>query len=66
MKNSDVWSDFTGVSFSQYVGTWYAIAKKDPEGLFLIDNIVANFLIDEEGKMTATAEGRVIILKWVP
>lgn len=39
------------------------MAKKDPEGLFLIDNIVANFIIQEDGNMTATAEGRVILLK---
>ncbi|KAF7668396.1 hypothetical protein LDENG_00015430 [Lucifuga dentata] len=47
---------------TRYAGTWYAIAKKDPVGLFLIDNIVADFTIDERGNMTATAEGRVIIL----
>ncbi|TNN50285.1 Retinol-binding protein 4-A [Liparis tanakae] len=48
---------------TKYVGTWYAVGKKDPEGLFLLDNIVANFDINaEDGKMTATAEGRVIIL----
>ncbi|KAK5850872.1 hypothetical protein PBY51_001710 [Eleginops maclovinus] len=47
---------------SRYAGTWYAVAKKDPEGLFLIDNIVANFVIAEDGKMTATAKGRVVIL----
>jgi len=47
---------------SRYAGTWYAVAKKDPEGLFLIDNIVANFIVDESGHMTATAKGRVIIL----
>lgn len=47
----------------QYAGTWYAVGKKDPEGLFLLDNIVANFVISEDGQMTATAEGRVIILK---
>uniref|UniRef100_A0A8C3AKK1 Plasma retinol-binding protein II n=1 Tax=Cyclopterus lumpus TaxID=8103 RepID=A0A8C3AKK1_CYCLU len=48
---------------TKYAGTWYAVGKKDPEGLFLLDNIVANFQIDgEDGKMTATAEGRVIIL----
>ncbi|XP_075072241.1 retinol-binding protein 4 [Mixophyes fleayi] len=46
----------------QYAGTWYAVAKKDPEGLFLIDNIVAKFYVDENGKMTATAKGRVVIL----
>ena len=47
----------------QYVGTWYAVAKKDPVGLFLRDNIVATFAIREDGTMTASAEGRVIILK---
>lgn len=39
------------------------MGKKDPEGLFLIDNIVAEFTIHEDGAMTATAKGRVIILK---
>ena len=48
------------------MGTWYAVAKKDPVGLFLRDNIVANFAIREDGTMTASAEGRVIILKYVP
>ncbi|CAH2322352.1 retinol-binding 4 [Pelobates cultripes] len=43
----------------RYAGTWYAVAKKDPEGLFLIDNIVAKFSVEDDGKMTATAEGRV-------
>ncbi|XP_074519625.1 retinol-binding protein 4 [Halichoeres trimaculatus] len=47
---------------TRYTGTWYAVAKKDPVGLFLLDNIVANFVIEEDGQMTATAEGRVIIL----
>ncbi|KAK5905976.1 hypothetical protein CgunFtcFv8_001880 [Champsocephalus gunnari] len=47
---------------TRYTGTWYAVAKKDPEGLFLIDNIVAEFTIAEDGSMTATAKGRVIIL----
>ncbi|XP_071391661.1 retinol-binding protein 4 [Centroberyx affinis] len=47
---------------SNYAGIWYAVAKKDPEGLFLLDNIVARFTIEDDGKMTATAEGRVIIL----
>ncbi|XP_077114717.1 retinol-binding protein 4 [Ranitomeya variabilis] len=48
---------------NRYAGTWYAVAKKDPEGLFLIDNIVANFNVDEDGKMTATAKGRVVIFQ---
>nr|XP_061807772.1 retinol-binding protein 4-B-like [Nerophis lumbriciformis] len=47
---------------TRYTGTWYAVAKKDPEGLFLIDNIVAQFIVAEDGSMTATAKGRVIIL----
>lgn len=47
---------------SRYVGRWYAVAKKDPEGLFLLDNIVAEFIVGDDGKITATAEGRVIIL----
>jgi len=46
-------------------GTWYAVAKKDPIGLFLLDNIVANIKVETvDGKevMTATAVGRVKIL----
>lgn len=49
----------------QYAGTWYAVGKKDPEGLFLLDNIVANFNVSDDGVMQASAIGRVIILKWV-
>uniref|UniRef100_A0A8C6J7Z3 Uncharacterized protein n=1 Tax=Melopsittacus undulatus TaxID=13146 RepID=A0A8C6J7Z3_MELUD len=44
---------------NRYSGIWYAMAKKDPEGLFLQDNVVADFTIDENGQMTATAKGRV-------
>ncbi|XP_069011669.1 retinol-binding protein 4 [Embiotoca jacksoni] len=47
---------------SRYAGTWYAVGKKDPEGLFLLDNIVAHFANAEDGKMTASARGRVVIL----
>lgn len=47
----------------QYSGTWYAMAKKDPEGLFLQDNVVAQFTVDENGQMTATAKGRVRLFK---
>ncbi|KAK7919587.1 hypothetical protein WMY93_010871 [Mugilogobius chulae] len=43
---------------TRYTGTWYAVGKKDPDGLFLLDNIVANMVMDETGQMTATAEGR--------
>lgn len=43
----------------QYSGTWYAVAKKDPEGLFLQDNIVAHFFVNEQEKMQARAVGRV-------
>ncbi|XP_069467453.1 retinol-binding protein 4 [Ambystoma mexicanum] len=45
----------------RYTGTWYAMAKKDPEGLFLLDNIVAKFTVDDYGRMLATAKGRVVI-----
>uniref|UniRef100_A0A670ZED5 Retinol binding protein 4 n=1 Tax=Pseudonaja textilis TaxID=8673 RepID=A0A670ZED5_PSETE len=45
----------------RYAGFWYAIAKKDPEGLFLQDNVVASFTVDENDKMTATARGRVVL-----
>ncbi|KAM8924789.1 retinol-binding protein 4 [Pelodytes ibericus] len=58
VENIQVKQDFDK---NLYAGTWYAIATKDPKGLFLIDNIVANFEIDENGKMTATAAGRVIL-----
>ncbi|XP_062381616.1 retinol-binding protein 4 [Sardina pilchardus] len=47
---------------TRYTGTWYAVAKKDPVGLFLLDNVVANFKVDDVGQMTASAMGRVIIL----
>uniref|UniRef100_A0A8C8RZG2 Retinol binding protein 4 n=1 Tax=Pelusios castaneus TaxID=367368 RepID=A0A8C8RZG2_9SAUR len=46
---------------ARYSGTWYAMAKKDPEGLFLQDNVVAQFAIDENGQMSATAKGRVLL-----
>ncbi|KYO42306.1 retinol-binding protein 4 [Alligator mississippiensis] len=44
---------------ARYSGIWYAMAKKDPEGLFLQDNVVAEFSVDEYGQMSATAKGRV-------
>uniref|UniRef100_K7FA38 Retinol-binding protein 4-like n=1 Tax=Pelodiscus sinensis TaxID=13735 RepID=K7FA38_PELSI len=44
---------------ARYAGTWYAMAKKDPQGLFLQDNVVATFTVDENGQMSATARGRV-------
>uniref|UniRef100_A0A8P0T552 Plasma retinol-binding protein n=2 Tax=Canidae TaxID=9608 RepID=A0A8P0T552_CANLF len=47
---------------ARFAGTWYAMAKKDPEGLFLQDNIVAEFSVDENGRMSATAKGRVRLL----
>lgn len=49
----------------QFAGTWYAVAKKDPSGLFLLDNVVGTYIVDDEGRMTASAFGRVIILKLV-
>nr|XP_057917615.1 retinol-binding protein 4 [Doryrhamphus excisus] len=47
---------------TRYTGKWYAVGKKDPEGLFLIDNIEAQFNVDSDGAMSATASGRVVIL----
>ncbi|KAG8551662.1 hypothetical protein GDO81_004208 [Engystomops pustulosus] len=49
----------------RYSGTWYAVAKKDPEGLFLIDNVVAKFNVEPDGRMTATARGRVMVFRGV-
>ncbi|XP_077358406.1 retinol-binding protein 4 [Festucalex cinctus] len=46
----------------RYAGRWYAVGKKDPEGLFLLDNIEANFIVADDGSMTATARGKVILL----
>lgn len=43
----------------QYAGKWYALAKKDPEGLFLQDNISAEYTVEEDGTMTASSKGRV-------
>ncbi|MCP6606373.1 hypothetical protein NL500_29710, partial [Klebsiella pneumoniae] len=37
---------------ARFSGVWYAIAKKDPEGLFLQDNIIAEFSVDEKGHMS--------------
>lgn len=45
----------------QYAGKWYALAKKDPEGLFLDDNISAEYFVDDEGIMTASSKGRIKI-----
>lgn len=44
---------------SKYGGKWYAVGKKDPEGLFLQDNISADYLVDGDGTMTASSRGRV-------
>uniref|UniRef100_H2ZUD2 Retinol binding protein 4, like n=1 Tax=Latimeria chalumnae TaxID=7897 RepID=H2ZUD2_LATCH len=43
----------------RYGGKWYALAKKDPEGLFLQDNISAEYTIEEDGSMTTSSKGRV-------
>uniref|UniRef100_UPI00358FABBD retinol-binding protein 4 n=1 Tax=Myxine glutinosa TaxID=7769 RepID=UPI00358FABBD len=45
----------------QFSGLWFAISKKDPEGVFLQDNIKAVFTVDDNGTMQATAYGRVKI-----
>ncbi|KAG8523527.1 Retinol-binding protein 4 [Galemys pyrenaicus] len=47
---------------ARFSGTWYAMAKKDPEGLFLQDNIITEFSVDQHGQMSATAKGRVRLL----
>lgn len=48
-------------SSPQYAGKWYALQKKDPEGLFLQDNISAEYTIDDDGSMTASSKGRVTL-----
>ncbi|KAM9197491.1 retinol-binding protein 4 isoform 2-T2 [Dugong dugon] len=47
---------------ARFAGIWYAMAKKDPEGLFLQDNIVTEFSVDSSGGMHAVAQGRVRLL----
>ncbi|XP_018413421.1 PREDICTED: purpurin-like [Nanorana parkeri] len=56
IDNFKVKDDF---ELKRYAGKWYAIGKKDPEGLFLQDNISAEYTIDEDGTMTASSKGRV-------
>jgi retinol-binding protein 4 len=45
----------------QYAGKWYALQKKDPEGLFLQDNISAEYTIGDDGSMVASSKGRVTL-----
>ncbi|XP_039628168.1 retinol-binding protein 4 [Polypterus senegalus] len=59
VDNIPVMQDFDKYRFA---GKWYAVAKKDPEGLFLQDNIVAEYTINPDGTMAATAKGRVELL----
>ncbi|XP_057681257.1 retinol-binding protein 4-B-like [Corythoichthys intestinalis] len=47
---------------ARYTGKWYAVDKTDSAGLFFIDNIEAQFMVRDNGSMTAKARGRVIIL----
>ena len=49
----------------QYAGKWYALQKKDPEGLFLQDNISAEYTLDDDGTMTASSKGRVTLFGYV-
>lgn len=49
------------VCFFQYAGKWYALQKKDPEGLFLQDNISAEYTIGDDGAMVASSRGRVTL-----
>ncbi|GCC16729.1 hypothetical protein chiPu_0017325 [Chiloscyllium punctatum] len=55
----DQFSVKSGFDHKRYSGKWYAVAKKDPEGLFLQDNISAEYFVDDEGTMTALSKGRV-------
>ncbi|MEE6460332.1 hypothetical protein FKM82_000924 [Ascaphus truei] len=43
----------------RYGGKWYAVSKKNPEGLFLQDNISAEYTLEEDGTMSASSKGRV-------
>ncbi|XP_062307338.1 purpurin-like isoform X3 [Osmerus eperlanus] len=45
----------------RYAGKWYALQKKDPEGLFLQDNISAEYAIGDDGAMVAASKGRVTL-----
>ncbi|KAM5191541.1 purpurin-like [Mantella aurantiaca] len=56
VDNFKVKDDF---ELKRYAGKWYAVGKKDPEGLFLQDNISAEYTVDEDGTMTAASKGRV-------
>lgn len=54
----------------QYARTWYAgkryaLQKKDPEGLFLQDNISAKYRFGDDGAMVAVSRGRVTLFGWV-
>ncbi|KAE8631100.1 hypothetical protein XENTR_v10001080 [Xenopus tropicalis] len=47
------------LDLKRYAGKWYGIGKKDPEGLFLQDNISADYTVEEDGTMIASSKGRV-------
>ncbi|XP_062240501.1 purpurin-like [Platichthys flesus] len=50
----------------RYAGKWYALQKKDPEGLFLQDNISAEYTVGDDGSMVASSRGRVTLFGfWV-
>ncbi|XP_034547457.1 purpurin-like [Notolabrus celidotus] len=56
----------TGLRPKRYEGKWYALQKKDPEGLFLQDNISAEYTIGDDGSMIASSRGRVTLFGfWV-
>uniref|UniRef100_A0A5F8GDN9 Apolipoprotein D n=1 Tax=Monodelphis domestica TaxID=13616 RepID=A0A5F8GDN9_MONDO len=44
---------------TKYTGKWYAVSKKDPEGIFLQDNISAEYILGSDGTLLATSQGRV-------
>uniref|UniRef100_UPI0037E9051B purpurin-like n=1 Tax=Semicossyphus pulcher TaxID=241346 RepID=UPI0037E9051B len=54
----------------RYAGKWYALQKKDPEGLFLQDNISAEYSVldddEDDSAMIALTKGRVTLFGfWV-
>ncbi|XP_032808027.1 retinol-binding protein 4 [Petromyzon marinus] len=50
---------------ARFAGQWFAVAKKNPDGVFLQDNIHAKFTV-KDGCMMASARGRVTIFShWV-
>ncbi|XP_043916288.1 purpurin-like [Protopterus annectens] len=43
----------------KYTGKWYAAAKKDPEGVFLHDNIEVEYTVTENSTLISSSKGRL-------